>query len=621
MRQVVTLLIIITLGYFATIFGQATPKDSLQTFELGDSIVVIGNRVSTSLKNLAYSYQEIPQAKIRQLSTYSALQAIDMLFPSAYVLENKVVGFGVGAEGAGILNLRGLGGKPNTGVLVLVNGHPDFMGIFGHPLPDVYGVDDIRRVEILAGPASTVFGDHAMGGVVNFVIGPDYKQHVKVNAEGGSFGMFSYGVSLAQKINKHGFYFTVRREKSDGHIPQSSFESFHFLGGWEYRINSVWKASIRGRYVPFKFDDRSRNKDLLHLGAYGDIKRGMAEVTLANNSRKLRGSFQLYTNLGHHEFYDGFKSDDFSYGFSGYQFYYFKPTLWLSGGLDALYYGGKAHNDFALLPNGHPIVNPEAHHLTSIGLYAMAFYSPLPQINLKAGARYQYNSLPVSHVSPFVGFSYYTSNHFQFYANYQTGFRTPTLMELYLFPSANPNLKEESTQSVELGAIYQPNADTRFRVTVFKNRAENLIQTVANPTPPPPARFQNGPNSTPWGVEASARYHVMRNVALQISYGYLNPDLLTAYNPEQQIKYALFLQKPHFYFTLYGKYVGGLYAGNNEQNPLPDYNIVNAQIGLHARNLEMYVRFLNILDRQYYSRPDYPAPGRQARIGIRWGIR
>jgi iron complex outermembrane receptor protein len=286
-----------------------------------------------------------------------------------------------------------------------------------------------------------------------------------------------------------------------------------------------------------------------------------------------------------------------------------------------LYYGGKAHNDFAILPNGRPIVNPEAHHLSSVGLYAMAFYSPLPQINVKAGVRYQYNSLPVNHVSPFVGLSYYTSSHFQFYANYQTGFRTPTLMELYLFPSANPNLEEESTQSAELGAIYQPNASSRFRLTVFKNRADNLIQTVANPTPPPPVFFQNGPNSTPWGIEASARYQVLREVGLQISYGYLNPDLLTAYNPKQQIKYALFLQKPHFYFTLYGKYVGGLYARNNEQNPLPDYNVVNAQIGLHARNMEMYVRFLNILDRQYLSRPNYPAPGRQARIGIRWGLR
>ncbi len=618
-QKVLPVLIMITAPLLA---ANGQPSDSLPVYESPDSIIVIGNRFSTSLKNLAYSYQTISGKEVERLSSHSALELVDINFPSAFVLENKVLGYGVGTVGAGMVSLRGMGGKPNTGVLVLLNGHPDFMGIFGHPLPDVYGMDDIQRVEILAGPASTVFGDHALGGVINLVTRPNYNQFIKINTEGGSYGTYSYGLTLTKKIQDNGLFFTVRRQKTDGHVKQSGFESLHLQGGWQYRINSVWDLMIQGRYVPFKFDDPSRGDlDRLNIGAYADIRRGMAEISLHNQSKLLRGSFQLYTNLGRHKFYDGFKSNDFSYGFSAYQFWQFKPTISLAGGLDALYYGGKAKNDFARLPNGKPVVNPDAHQLTSMGMYGMVFYAPLPQINLKAGVRYQYNSLPSSQISPFAGISYTAANHFQFYANYQTGFRTPTLMELYLFPSANKNLKEETVQSFETGVTYNPAPGKSFRITVFKNKARDLIQAIPSKTPPPPVVFQNGPKSDQWGVEGSLLYRLSPFLSARLAYGYLDPDILTAYNPKHQFKYALYLEKRHYYLTIYGKYVQELFAGNNQQMALPDYHVLNAQIGLRAKSLEVYLRFLNVLDRLYYSRPGYRTPGRQARIGLNLRIR
>ncbi|HHJ53852.1 MAG TPA: Plug domain-containing protein, partial [Caldithrix abyssi] len=153
MSQRFFLIILWTMGLlFSELFAEAR-NDSLKIYNLGDSIVVVGNHYETSLKNMAYNYQIIPADQVKRLAIHSALEVIDMEFPSAFVMEKKVLGYGVGTEGAGQLYLRGLGGQPNTGVLVLLNGHPDFMGIFGHPLPDVYGIDDIQQVEILSGPA------------------------------------------------------------------------------------------------------------------------------------------------------------------------------------------------------------------------------------------------------------------------------------------------------------------------------------------------------------------------------------------------------------------------------------------------------------------------------------
>ncbi len=601
--------------FFLLSFAQAQNVDTLKVYSSTDSIVVIGNRISTSLRSLAYSYQTISGRQIEQLASHSLLEVVDMTFPSAFVLENKVLGYGVGVQGAGILNLRGIGGKPNTGVLVLVNGHPDFMGIFGHPLPDVYGMDDLQQVEVLAGPSSTVFGDHAMGGVVNLVTSPDYQHLATFQAEYGSFATSSYRLSLARKFNKHGFYLTVRKQKSDGHVKQSSFEALRFLVGWQYALNKTWKLNAEVRYVPYKFDDPARDKDLLNIGAYAKLRRGMAEISLQNFGQRLRGSFQLYANMGHHEFYDGFKSDDFNYGLSAYQFYQLNSKLSLAGGVDLLMYGGKAKNEFAKLPNGKPIVNPDAHDLKSAGIYAMAFYMPFPQFNLKAGVRYQYNSLPLSQFAPFAGASYTLANGLNIYANFQTGFRAPTLMELYLFPSANENLKEETVQSVEAGIAYENNGK-KIRVAVFKNSARNLIQALPSATPPPPVVFQNGPSSDQWGVETFAQYRLNPAVILQLGYSYLEPDLLTAYNPKHQIKYGLFMTRHRFYLNLFGKYVQDLFAGNDKQMPLPDYNVMHLQVGAKWQQFDFYFRVLNVLDRLYYSRPDYPAPGRQFRFGV-----
>ena len=616
MRQF--LICLLSFTFLLSARAKNTDQDSLTTYQSTDSIVVIGNRIATSIRNLAYSYQSISGQMVEQLSSYSALEMVDFNFPSAYVLENKVLGFGVGRHGAGILNIRGLGGKPNTDVLVLVNGHPDFMAIFGHPLPDVYGNEDIEKVEILAGPSSTVFGDHALGGVVNLVTEPRFSYHVKLHSEMGSYGTQITALSFQKRLKAHGFFFTLRRQFSRGHIPQTNFKALYFQGGWLWQLSPVWELMVQGRYVPYEFDDPARlNIDKLNIGVYGKIKRASAELSLQNKGQKLRGAFQLYTNGGHHQFYDGFKSNDLSLGFSAYQFFQYSTKIAFAAGLDVIRYGGKAKNDFAKLGNGRPLVNAEEHQLTSAGLYGLIFYSPLPQWLLKAGLRYQYNSLPLKQVSPFAGISYNSARGFQVYLNYQTGFRAPTLTELYLFPSSNPDLKNEQVQSLELGSVLNYCRTGLMRLSVFGNKVTDLIQALPNVKPMPPTRFVNGPKSNQWGAEALIKQQVLPWLSAQVAYSYLEPDLLTAYNPMRQIKAGLFLQKANYYVSIYGKNVQDLFAANDSKDRLPNYTLLNFYAGVDIHSFNIYLRILNVLNEPYKARVDLIAPGRQIRVGLR----
>jgi outer membrane cobalamin receptor len=592
-------------------FAQETDQP-MEVFELQDTIVVVADRFKLPLKDITYTYEIISKRQVDEFSKYSALELIDIAFPSAFTLDKKIIGYGVGPDGAGAINMRGQGGTPNTGVLVLLNGHPDFMGLFGHPLPDVYGMDDVQQVEILAGPASSVFGSQAMGGVINIKTGPDYDRLAKISLEGGSHNTYNLGINIAKKLDAHGLFFTARHNHTDGHIEKSSFESYHFQAGWQFQINPVWKVSLMGRYVPYQFDDPARQADPANLGTYAKIRRGTGELILENSGSFLSGSTQIYSNWGHHRFYDGFESRDNTYGISSYQQHQPIKDLNIAFGGDLLSYGGRAEN--TIIPPG--IINEESHQITSAGVYGLAMYNPFKVLSLKLGLRYQYNSLPIKKVSPVAGFNLIIVPGLHFYTNYQSGFRYPTLNELYLFPSSNSELTEESIRSIESGLGFYWAKINTFRVAIFQNDVDNIIQTIANPTSPPPVKYVNSGQAKQMGVETQINLNVLDNLDLQFSYSFLDPDHLTAFNPKHQLKYILSFVKSGFRSTFYGKYVDHLYVDNDQKSRLEDYNLVNLILSYSLGSWEIHLRLMNLLDRKYDVQIDYRAPRRYVLAGL-----
>jgi len=150
-------------------FSQIKIPSILQDTINLDEVVVTGTTVKVNRNNVPMAVSVVGNRQISESVETALLPVLNGRVPGLFVTERGIMGFGVSTGAAGQISIRGIGGSPNTGVLMLIDGHPQFMGIFGHPLPDSYVASDVEKVEVIRGPASILYGSNAMGGVINII--------------------------------------------------------------------------------------------------------------------------------------------------------------------------------------------------------------------------------------------------------------------------------------------------------------------------------------------------------------------------------------------------------------------------------------------------------------------
>lgn len=138
-----------------------------RTYSISE-VVVTGTRNETDIRHLSQTVSVVDRDKLEQAMQPSLLPVLTEQVPGLFVTSRGVMGYGVSNGAAGGISLRGLSGG-NARLMVLIDGHPQYAGIFGHPIADAYQTLLADRVEVLRGPASVLYGSNAMGGVVNIV--------------------------------------------------------------------------------------------------------------------------------------------------------------------------------------------------------------------------------------------------------------------------------------------------------------------------------------------------------------------------------------------------------------------------------------------------------------------
>ena len=570
--------------------------DSLKT--LGE-VVITGSKITIAKKLVPLAITQINSKDITNSGEINILPVLNQFTPSIFVTERGILGFGVAMGSAGSINIRGIGGSPNTNVLVLIDGHPQFMGIFGHPLSDAYVASNVEKVEVLRGPASVLYGTNAMGGVINILTRQKREEGFTGNLQAsyGSYQTQQYNVSSEFRKGMLTVFGGFNYDRTNGVRENSDFEIKNTYFKFTYQIHPHWRIKTDFALADFQANDNGPEFAPSPFGI--DITRGKTALMVENQTSKLEGAFKFYYNFGQHDLTSGFISQDHHTGFDMNQSYKFGKSSAFTLGFDYKNFGGKANQGAAM---------DETKAINELGIYGFWKQSIGQKFTVNIGLRNDNNQVFGNQVSPFAGLTLSPWESTTFKANMTRGFRSPTVNELFVF-LPNPNLQPVSLWNYEFTYEQVLWENWRSEITIFRSEGSNFLQVVPGinglPTRQNVGVFQNQ------GIELVTKVKVLPNFSLGANYSYINYQNPTLAAPKQQLNLNANYTLGMFSFFTGLQYVDDLYTSvaiNNEI--ITDYTLLNARISaqIHPTTI-LSLTGNNLLNQSYQINQGYPMPG------------
>ena len=583
-----------------------------------DEIVVTGTPVKVNRNSVPMAVSVVNRAQIEEAHESALLPVLNGKVPGLFVTERGITGFGVAAGSAGQISIRGIGGNPTTGVLVLIDGHPQFMGIMGHPLPDSYVSSDVERVEVIRGPASILYGSNAMGGVINIITKKQNQEGVHGNARisYGSYNTQKYMGSLGFKKNKFIAFISANHDQTDGHREHSNFKINNGYVKLAYDFNEHFYATADLSLAGFDAADPGPDTLNASFGETIDIFRGYGAFTLQNEFEKTSGSLKLFYNFGEHDITDGFHSNDHNYGINFYESLHLFEGNNITLGVDYMNYGGMAENIKAM--NGAGIVFADT-ALYELGVYGFVQQNFREKLTANAGLRFQNNSVYGDVWIPSAGFAYTFSKNTSWKGNVSRGFRSPTLRELFMWGPQNNDLNPESIVSYETGfmnTFWEGRMSTEL--TFFAVNGDNLIVTVpVNGT----LKYMNTGEISNKGIELALNTEVAENVMISSTYSYINMKTPVFAAPKHQFYIHAHYRLNKVQLTASVRQISGL---DNDPSPLvnlENYTVAKAKVLYNvAQGVQLYLSGENLLDQSYQVNRYYTMPGATVFAGLNYSF-
>ena len=545
--------------------------------------------------------------EIERTGARTVFDAVEQVVPGVSVTRRGVMGYGISTNGTGGVTIRGMGGSPNTGVLIVVDGRPDFQGLMGHPLPDFYSLSDAGSVSVTEGPASVLYGSNAMGGVVEVKNWePPEGMSTRLTSTFGSFHTGQYRLSHGARF-QYGFYsVNAGVSHTSGDRPSSAFRDQDGSLTSGYDLSSVWKASIDARYGHFHVEDPGPITSPL-ANSFAAVGRGGFSLNLDNATASTWGYIRAYSSYGNHYITDGFRSTDRTTGVRVDQNIAIASRLILEVGSDVVNYGGQARNVLSYLDYGR-------HTISSGAGFVRAQWTATNGVRLHSGVRYEHNSLFGSIAAPEFGASFTFAPGYALSAEIARGFRNPTIRELYMFPAPNPSLQPEHVWNYQASFQAHPAKSLTTSVTAYYANLDNLIVTTGRY---PNLQLLNTGAALNRGIEATARWQAHRRVTVQSGYAYLRSTNLALYVPAQKLNYGVDVNAGRAFIYLGGMSVGERWADSQHTLRLRAYTAGSLKTTVPlSRHWTVTALVDNLFNQDYQVVTGYPMPGVNAAGGF-----
>lgn len=630
-----------------------------------DRIVITASRSEKSISDIPASVSVVTEDDISNTNAKIVPDAIKDL---AGVYAYDATGVGAG----GTINMRGFYGGMSSYQLVLIDGVPQNKG--KDKLVDwgLIPTENIERIEILRGPASSLYGDNAMAGVINIITKkPGSLPHAGAAFTYGNYNTQNYTSYLSGTFNRLGYYLGLSSRLTSGFRENSDYENIQVYGKADYSINDAHN-------LKFSFDYSGKTQ--------GTFPWALSEAQIAQNRRQARpgsehdstGENKFNLDLSHN-WELGTSSDletTFYYRYDGMGSFYtsgvsqnttreqiekentfglpvrLKTVSEIFGMPHSFVIGtDMERDDFGYdeysaafqTRRGTPTSSYGVVR-SSLGPYIQDEIKVLEALKFVLGARYDWvrfnfddkvtasnsKETNMSKFTPNCGVILNYQKESELYGSFGQAFHTPTIGQMFTYgSSANIGLQAEEAVNYEVGVRHQFNEQLKARASVFWMDLNNEIW-YDNAT----RRYQNSGKTSHDGLESGIDYKVVDWMSTFANYTNVrainrNGDFRKKYLTNVPINkgtiganiYTNFGLKAYIAST----WVGETYIDSANDDKLGRYNTTDMKVSYKYRQFEVFFSVYNMLDKMYNSsgyksaRINYftPEPGRTFEVGLK----
>lgn len=634
-----------------------------------DSISVTASRISTSISESGKNVSVITRQDIEQMPVTSVNELLRSL-PGVNI--NSRQGFGVQAD-------VGIRGSTFSQVLFMLDNVPLNDPLTAHFNTNIpVSLAEIGQVELIRGPASASYGADAVGGVVHIKTnsylqrqidgGNELQANVFADLGAGQHNLKMGDIAVNMQKNRWRFTTSVRHVSSDGETLDNPgfaagvsdqetynnyFEMTSYTASLSYRLSDYLTLYTRGG-----LDDR----DFSARYFYTRNEFDQSEEQI--NSRWGLGALTFKKDTHRSEFNISYRNVDDTFDFWPGALPANEHTtdqLFLNLSHQYELTGPSVSDRFnyiRLMAGGQYVdkqieSTDRGDHQTNMGgVYAIGTFSWVNGLNMTASARMQFDSNASTEFLPQLSASY-NIGQVTFRSSAGRAIRVGDFTERYISSQipdlapgrniGNPDLRPESSWTIDAGLDWRPASRIRISPTVFYRTSNNLIDyalvnsnsiTNADNLQPNELYFyaSNIEQSSVAGLEfLSETTHSLahnRSINFQTGYTYIRttsdgeePSKYIANHPEHQINLGL----------RFATSWGSIHSENSynvrseESAELVDGDVpsayfitnLNMQAAPGWSPATLYVRIMNLTDTQYQEILGAPMPGRWVMGGLK----
>ena len=607
-------------------------KDTIQTGIL-DEVVVTANKTEQKQSTTGKVITVITKAQIEKSTGKTIAQ---LLNEQAGITINGALS---NAGSVQTVFMRG-GGSGRT--LILMDGIPvnDPSQINNDFDLNFFSINDVERIEICKGAQSTLYGSDAIAGVINIITTKaniTNPVNIKATVSTGNFGTLKTNLQFYGKADKFTYTARYARLQSNGFSGAydstgiKNYDRDAYLGNvlnaaLQYHANKKLVLKAFTQYSEYKAGiDASAFTDKAFYDINNKNHTSGAGFVFKTQSLSLTGNYQ-YTKQ--HRNYD----DNASIGAPVFSMNDYDAVSQFA----ELYTSVKLGNGFTLLGGAdyrYGSMNNQYRSVSSFGPYNSKFndtsmnqqsvYTSLhfnnTNFSVEAGGRLTNHSHYGTHYTYTFNPSYTFDEHFRIFGSIATGFKAPSLYQLYS-SSGNIDLKAEVSTNYEAGLqhTYKKFSD---RIVFFYRQTDNGIDYNSNTF-----KYFNYVNQVTRGIEYEVSFQPAEHLSLSGNYTFITAQETTQSRINfKDTTYNYSLRRPThsinittgyqftkgLYASISGKYVSNRYdvGGYKKADVLLDsYFLLGAYAEYKFNNyLKVFADIQNITNKKFFEVRGYNA--------------